>query len=174
MADCGGEDRCKQTEQGEVCPDCKIRVKDSDDAVCCGLCDFWHHIKCEGVSREVYTFPSRGDASKLHWFCNKCDIVAGKMLSPITKLEKGQYKIENEMDKFVKETNTKFQVVENEIEIEEANKILEVGIVNKCEKVQQEITNIKSKLVEEVKEKVYTEVKDNLMKSCRDAVSQED
>lgn len=88
-------------------------MQDSDDVVWCGLCEFWHHIKCDGASKEVFKFSGRGDASKLHSYCNKCDVVAGKVLKYIAKLEKRKDVMETRMKNPGKETNTKLDAFEN-------------------------------------------------------------
>lgn len=69
MSDGGGKHRCTQAEEkerqeGEVCLDCNNKVQDSDDVARCGLCESWRHVKCEGVSKEVYKFIGRSDTSR--------------------------------------------------------------------------------------------------------------
>lgn len=98
---------CKQTKHGEetTCGKCAKAVLDSHLALCCELCDYWYHIKCEGVPKAVYDFMVENPAGKqLTWHCSFC--------------QRGMVKVNAKIEKIgvqVKEIGTKQQILEGTV-----------------------------------------------------------
>ena len=51
------------------CGICKKSVNSNHRALQCDICDFWVHIKCNGLSDSDYL---RLQLSDEKWFCSKC------------------------------------------------------------------------------------------------------
>lgn len=61
------------TKDDNVCPTCTKDVLRSEQALQCDLCNIWYHIKCQGVSSEVYKILSKKCNNYIHWFCKLCN-----------------------------------------------------------------------------------------------------
>lgn len=86
-------------EESGKCAICDIEVKDGDWALMCDLCDLWHHIECEKTSKEVYKFLMKEETNAIHWYCRKYNVIAGKIMPHISKLEKRQDRLEIRQEK---------------------------------------------------------------------------
>lgn len=102
-----------------VCGSCKAVVEEEDAAVECTLCNMWHHINCENVSRELYRILMKNQDDSVQWYCGKCKLVSRKIINHLTKMENRQdcleaklTELENEMEK----ANDQLNNVRNEFE----------------------------------------------------------
>lgn len=100
----------KQKDENDVWLSCKVKVSDSDKALKCKLCDLWHHISCENVTEAIYEFFLENDEDSIHWYCQKCNTVMGKVIKNVTKLSHRQDEMEKHFDELEKETNRKLEV----------------------------------------------------------------
>lgn len=82
----------------------------------------WHHAKCENIADEVYKFLSENEVSTIHWYCSKCNAVACKLVTQITKIFKRQDELEKRMDSMEISSNEQW------IEVKEDMVNLEVNI----------------------------------------------
>jgi hypothetical protein len=55
----------------DPCATCCKKLNPSEDAICCFLCETWHHIRCVNLSKKHYNFINELGAS-LEWFCMSC------------------------------------------------------------------------------------------------------
>ena len=64
------------------CGICLKNVSQRHRAVQCDLCNYWNHIKCDGVENKTYEALKKSDDSVKH-FCKLCkeDIFAFQKLS---------------------------------------------------------------------------------------------
>ena len=58
------EDKEQEEEKCKVCKDIC-----TENALQCDMCDFWHHIDCEGISKTAYKV-----LGSFIWFCQDCTI----------------------------------------------------------------------------------------------------
>lgn len=99
----------------ENCGTCKRKVKGNDRALQCNLCDLWHHIGCERVNEDIYRFLIKNEEKTLHWYCGKCNVVAGKLLTAITSLAKRQDDLEEQVSALGRDTKEKIKEVKDEV-----------------------------------------------------------
>ena len=85
----GVSSKSKQTATVNVCGTCKLGVGKDDKAMLCSLCDLWHHTTCEKLDVEVYKFLVENNVETLHWYCNKCNGMLGRISSVLSKLASG-------------------------------------------------------------------------------------
>ena len=118
MATAEGDTQNIQVSEAEYyeCGSCKGSVNDDEDAILCEICNIWHHIECEGVSRKVYKFLTQ-EGSSVHWYCKKCNVTFTKVLGAISKLESRQDMTEQQ----VQELDRRTKMAEDSIEINKSN-----------------------------------------------------
>ena len=68
----------------------------SDKGVQCGVCELWFHCKCQNIEEVTYKLLGQ---DKIHFYCSRCDAVAGKLLKGLTEMSLRQDKIEMRMVK---------------------------------------------------------------------------
>ena len=72
-----------------------------DRALQCDLCQLWHHIECETVNNQMYRLiqemANEDNASCLHWYCRKCNIIAKGFMSGMTQLQERQTVLEDKV-----------------------------------------------------------------------------
>lgn len=142
------------------CGSCKVKVKKNDKALQCNLCDMWHHIICEDISEEVYSFLTENEESSLHWYCRKCEIVAGKVLQSIASLANRQDDLEKKVNNLEHDTSEKVKKFEEEVtdlrmelnnrpDISDIDHVLhEIANVNmKVQEIQGESNKLGEKIV---------------------------
>ena len=66
-----------------TCRQCKRKVG-KGDRICCSYCNFWHNLKCSGVSKtEFENYIKNKD---LYWYCPDCVVYGcGKCAKVIGK-----------------------------------------------------------------------------------------
>ena len=82
----------------DVCADCKRKVRRTDEAVECEVCEIWFHNKCQNVSDALY--PVLQDKTeRVSWYCNYCSRGAKPLMKKLQKLSVKQVKTEEEVKK---------------------------------------------------------------------------
>ena len=61
------DDKGKDDERCKVCSELCLQ---DDHALQCDMCDLWHHIDCENVSKAAYRIFN----NKYLWFCDDCRV----------------------------------------------------------------------------------------------------
>ena len=67
---------CKMSSSkgsGDVCGICDELVTETDKAICCDICEIWHHAKCITMNDASYKMFKR---ENLPWVCPEC--ISGK------------------------------------------------------------------------------------------------
>ena len=77
-----------------TCDSCNRVVEDDDDATLREICEFWHHIECEDLSKETYN-SLRKQQESMHWYCGKYDATFVKISEVISRLESKQDIVES-------------------------------------------------------------------------------
>jgi hypothetical protein len=81
------------------CAACGRTVAKEHRALKCDGCGLWHHIECEKIKEEVYTFLEKfPDETSLHWYCKKCATLFEKLFSTVARLDEGQDRLEEKVD----------------------------------------------------------------------------
>ena len=84
-----------------ACGTCSETVIKKDRALQCDLCQLWHHIECETVSNQMYRLiqemANEDNASCLHCYCRKCNIIAKGFMSGMTQLQERQTVLEDKV-----------------------------------------------------------------------------
>ena len=84
-----------------ACGSCSETVTKKYRALQCDLCQLWHHIECETVSNQMYRLiqemANEDNASCLHWYCRKCNIIAKGFMSGMTQLQERQTVLEDKV-----------------------------------------------------------------------------
>ena len=96
----------KKVAKGGKCK-CKKEVKEGEKAMLCEGCDIWFHLKCIGMSSNLYEALEEEEEGEeketgLHWYCEVCDVEVRKMMEKIKELEDKHKKMESEVQKIVK------------------------------------------------------------------------
>ena len=167
----------------ETCPGCSTGIRNTDMALCCNLCDMWHHIACEGINKEVYKFLTGNEESTIHWYCAKCNVVVGKLVKQVTKLSNRQDYLETRMHELELKTEEQHQELRQEIttvassaatlskeevkvQVGEALEHERLSMITEArEMVRKEVEDIRmnqDKWLKDIKDKVYNEVKSTL------------
>ena len=76
-----------EPDQHCKCESCLKPVMENDDAVECELCDYWFHVRCQGISDQLYK-TLRKFKTVVHWFCRGCRAGAEKVLLATSRLQK--------------------------------------------------------------------------------------
>ena len=78
------------SDNTSICRDCKVRVEDEEEGLCCDICMGWFHInsKCQNVQRSLYNSLNAKGATcnQVHWYCSHCNRGAANMLTMMTRM----------------------------------------------------------------------------------------
>lgn len=102
-------------KQIDSCGTCRSEVKESHQALLCNLCEMWHHIECENVNVDTYDFLVKNEEKSLHWYCIKCNAVAGKIVSSVTTITRKYKELEAKVNALEEDTEEKFSEVREEL-----------------------------------------------------------
>ena len=119
---------CDKPDESK-CGSCGKTVGDQDDGVCCEICNFWYHCRCQAMSEAMYKVLNR--YSEFHWFCRHCNRGAGKLFTAITYLYTKIGKLDDDMVQMRTELHA--DVITSATAITEKQLKLEEGITQ-CEK----------------------------------------
>jgi hypothetical protein len=144
-------ERKKEVAKGGKKCSCKKEVKEGEKAMMCEGCGIWFHLKCIGMSNEMYKAigEEEGDEESetgLHWFCEGCNVGVKRMSERIKELEDRHKKMEIEVKKIAKDME---ELIKREKESDEERK----EDKEKQGKIEKEIGEVKS-CIDEIKEKV--------------------
>lgn len=94
---------------------CSKKIKPSNKAVQCEICEIWWHMECTDLEESEYDVLSKG-SSCIHWFCEGCNRGSRKMLLVIQKLQTELDEVRKEFTDFKKKVVTKsnFNIDRNE------------------------------------------------------------
>ena len=84
-------------------------VLESDNAILCDMCGFWHHINCEKMEKSVYKFLQKNANSSIQWYCQKCNRTAKTLLRSLSDMAIRQKQLEERIDTMEDTTNRKFE-----------------------------------------------------------------
>jgi hypothetical protein len=108
-------------EELENCANCGKTVLATHRALQCDMCGYWHHISCEKISEEIYTFLSKHDEPTLNWCCRKCTLVFRRVFGAVAGLENADSRLDERFTAMEKKidmvmTNCKMEVVEEKFD----------------------------------------------------------
>ena len=101
------------------CGSCSQEVLESDHAILCDMCGFWHHINCEKMEKSVYKFLQKNANSSIQWYCQKCNRTAKTLLRSLSDMAIRQKQLEERIDTMEDTTNRKFEKYVMKEEFEE-------------------------------------------------------
>ena len=112
------------------CGKCSLAVSGRDKGVLCEICEVWFHAKCQGISDEAYKILQKEQS--LHWYCKGCEKGMAKILETVTRIQKRQDQLEDEMLKMVTSMNEMKarlnEVTKDSSEIKEELKKLDIEL----------------------------------------------
>ena len=86
-------------EDEAECGCCNKTITATQKALLCDGCSFWHHIKCEKISEEIYVFPSdHQEKQSINWFCRKCTVTHIRLYKTVVKIEHDQKQLEDKIE----------------------------------------------------------------------------
>jgi hypothetical protein len=79
----------KEKERRQNCVGCKKKFTKSDYCVICGMCNYWYHKTCAGISDDVYRCIEAycKDNPNTFWNCMPCSAYAKAMTAKMRELE---------------------------------------------------------------------------------------
>jgi len=118
----------KEKERRQTCVGCKKKFTKSDYCVICGMCNYWYHKTCAGMSDEIYKCVEAYCKENSHtfWNCMPCSAYAKGITARLKELEgrlevveKHQEEQDQEMKsvrKEMKDTNREVKKLEKKVE----------------------------------------------------------
>jgi len=118
----------REKERKQTCVGCKKKFTKSDYCVICGMCNFWYHKSCAGMSDDIYKCVEAyfKDHSHTFWNCMPCSAYAKgitarmrELEGRIEEVEKHQGEQDREManlSKEIKDTNIDVKKLEKKVE----------------------------------------------------------
>ena len=117
----------REKERRQLCVGCKKKFTKSDYSVMCGMCSYWYHKSCAGISDEVYKcIEIHCKDNPTFWNCTPCTSYARGIMAKsrelegrIESLEKRQDTQDSELAKVnrrVDDTNKGLEKLETRIE----------------------------------------------------------
>lgn len=90
------------------CGSCGKEVLEDQPGLKCDCCAMWFHLRCEKVADDVYDFLIVHDDEKsICWYCKRCTTVLRSVLMSVTRLEEGQRRLEDKVDKIANALDNK-------------------------------------------------------------------
>jgi len=96
-----GRDKEREKERKSTCVGCKKKFTKSDYCVLCGMCNFWYHKTCAGMSDDVYKCVDQHfkDHGYTFWNCQPCSSYAKGITARMRELEGRLDEVERCQDK---------------------------------------------------------------------------
>ena len=147
-----------------ICPDCKKRCNDNDQAIECEFCERWYHRACQKVSIKFYEAiveDSRTGSGIIHWYCNSsCNMFAKKVMGSMFSLRKDLDSVIGAVDSMDKRLG---KVETGEISEQFTEKIRQIAREeNKEERVNEQIERL-----ENLRETLEGSAEENLSDRCK-------
>ncbi len=95
------------------CGRCRKPLNDEDLALKCETCNQSFHIQCENVNKGQYkciddSNKGKGKAkSRVHWFCNTCDLTTVDWRNTMAALHNNQQKLDKKVEYLKEEIKKK-------------------------------------------------------------------
>jgi len=82
-------EREKEKERKQTCVGCKKKFTKSDYCVICGMCNYWYHKTCAGISDDIYKCIETyyKDNSHTFWNCMPCSTYAKGITARMREIE---------------------------------------------------------------------------------------
>ncbi len=115
------------------CGRCRKPLQPTDQALECETCHQVFHTQCENVNKTQYnciaaSSKGKGKAkSRVHWYCNTCDLVTNDWMRSMSTLHANQQQLEGKVKKLEEKMETKADQ-------------------NEVEKIDQRVTNLEGKI----------------------------
>jgi hypothetical protein len=95
------KDKEREKERKSTCVGCKKKFTKSDYCVLCGMCNFWYHKTCAGMSDDVYKCVDQHfkDHGYTFWNCQPCSSYAKGITARMRELEGRLEEVERCQDK---------------------------------------------------------------------------
>lgn len=128
------------------CPCCGGQVLDSQPALKCDGCSYWHHAACEKTSDEVYDFLcEHSNETSLLWYCRKCVVTNKRTMVMLMTLNDHQQQLEAKVSELADTMNRK---------MEDLTKMVNKNMDNTEAKIDKVIVQDTQKRVEEKVDKL--------------------
>ena len=113
-------DRDREKERKQTCVGCKKKFTKSDYCVICGMCNFWYHKTCAGISDDIYKCIETYYKENSHtfWNCMPCSTYAKGITARMRELEgriESVEKHQDEQDQELKTVNSKVDSTNKEV-----------------------------------------------------------
>ena len=53
----------------DCCKKCEIIFRKKDNAISCDLCEYWYHLNCSGINKDLFNKLGESDDN---WYCTSC------------------------------------------------------------------------------------------------------
>ena len=92
-------EREREKERKQLCVGCKKKFTKSDYSVMCGMCSYWYHKACAGVSDDVYKcIETHCKDNPTFWNCTPCSAYARGITARMRELEGRIESVEKRQD----------------------------------------------------------------------------
>ena len=140
-------------EESDTCVDCGKAVLATQHGLQCDFCGFWHHVACERVPEDVYSFLSvHNNDPTLLWHCRKCVVTSKKTTSMMLAMQEHQQQMEDRVSDLTRTVNKKI----DDLAMELNNKLVTKEQDNKSsgDETQKIVEERFDKLIDTVKHKI--------------------
>jgi uncharacterized coiled-coil protein SlyX len=95
------KDKEKEKERKSTCVGCKKKFTKSDYCALCGMCNFWYHKTCAGMSDDVYKCVDQHfkDHGYTFWNCQPCSSYAKGITARMREIEGRLEEVERHQEK---------------------------------------------------------------------------
>jgi uncharacterized coiled-coil protein SlyX len=110
----------KEKERKSTCVGCKKKFTKSEYCVICGMCNYWYHKTCAGMSDDIYKCVDQHfkDHGYTFWNCQPCSSYAKGITARMKELEGRLDEVERQQDQQddkLKEVDGKVAKVDKEV-----------------------------------------------------------
>ena len=142
------------------CYVCNTEVKNEDHALACCCCDFWHHIKCVGVSESAYSFLNKHSHQHgVKWYCTKCNKSVSKLFDLVGAVTMQQAKTDKKINKLSTEvTSAKKHIQELDktvTKLDSKVQKLDISSQAQASELQNKVDNVITKQISETQSGQY-------------------
>ena len=110
----------REKERKQTCVGCKKKFTKSDYCVICGMCNYWYHKTCAGISDDIYKCIETYYKENSHtfWNCMPCSTYAKGITARMRELEgriESVEKHQEEQDQELKSVNSKVDATNKDV-----------------------------------------------------------